>query len=169
MSPGFDVLADEEMSPGFDVPIIRWSGGGGVSSGRNKPIDGGVGWAGSAVDVAVFGFGAAAMLEVSLSQLCCPHLDDWWAKQCFPSRQCWLWGVGSCENKLVDGGDGWTGGAVDAAAFGAAAMVDMGISVGWIRVAKWAQLTLKMHCSQTAKAPSNSTFRQEINLLPFSK
>jgi hypothetical protein len=43
---------------------------------KKRSIDGGVGWAGSAVDVAVFGFGAAAMLEVSLSQLCCPHLDD---------------------------------------------------------------------------------------------
>jgi hypothetical protein len=59
------------MSPGFDVPIIRirGSGGGGVSSGRNKPIDGGVGWDVSAVNAAVFGAAAVIGLGVVVGWL----------------------------------------------------------------------------------------------------
>jgi hypothetical protein len=68
-------------------------------------------------------------------------------------------GVSSGRNKQIDGGVGWDDSAVDAAVFGAAAVVGLDVLVGWLHGRKMSQLTLKMHCSQTAKALSNSKFR----------
>jgi predicted anti-sigma-YlaC factor YlaD len=68
-------------------------------------------------------------------------------------------GVSSGRNKPIDGGVGWDVSAVNAAVFGAAAVIGLGVVVGWLHGSKMSQLALKIHSSQTAKALSNSKLR----------